>query len=201
MSRSQSFLIPGLWIAWLVYWYAAAWRTKASQYHEPPLSQLSHIVPLSFGVMLLFFPAVAGGMLRGRVLPRADGWHYVGAALTAAGLAFAVAARIQLGGNWSGTVTLKQDHTLIRSGPYRWVRHPIYTGLLLAVFGTALAVGEWRGVLAIGFVVAAFLRKIAIEERFMREHFGAAYAEYSREVPALLPLRRPRLHEPTQARR
>ena len=87
-------------------------------------------------------------------------------------------------------VTLKQDHELIRSGPYRWVRHPIYTGLLLAVLGSAIALGEWRGLIALALVTAAFLRKIAIEERFLTEQFGGVYAHYSRKVPSLVPLHR-----------
>jgi protein-S-isoprenylcysteine O-methyltransferase Ste14 len=87
-------------------------------------------------------------------------------------------------------VTLKQDHELIRTGPYRWVRHPTYTGLLLAVLGTAIALGEWRGVIAFVLVTAAFVRKIAIEERFLTRHFGEAYMHYRREVSSLVPLLR-----------
>ena len=87
-------------------------------------------------------------------------------------------------------VTLKQDHELIRSGPYRWVRHPIYTGLLLAILGSAIALGEWRGLIALVLVAAAVLRRIAIEERFLTQQFGAAYARYRAEVPALVPMPR-----------
>ena len=88
-------------------------------------------------------------------------------------------------------MTLKQEHELIRTGPYRWAWHPIYTGLLLAVLGTAIALGEWRGVIALVLVTAAFLRKIAIKERFLREHFGEVYAHsVARKVPSLVPLHR-----------
>jgi hypothetical protein len=76
----------------------------------------------------------------------------VGAALTALGLSFTSWARVHLGRNWSGTVTLKDDHALIRTGPYRRVRHPIYSGALLALAGTVLAVGQWRGVIALALV-------------------------------------------------
>ncbi len=85
-------------------------------------------------------------------------------------------------------MTLKQDHTLTRSGPYRFVRHPIYTGLLLAIFGSGvIALGEWRGLVALALVTAAFLRKIQIEERFLQERFGDAYSRYRHEVAALIP--------------
>ena len=111
----------------------------------------------------------------------------LGAALTLAGIAFAIWARVWIAGNWSSDVTLKRDHELITTGPYRWVRHPIYTGVLLAILGTALAVGEWRGLLAVVLAGAAFWRKLGIEEAVMRRQFGAAYDRYAENVPALIP--------------
>jgi protein-S-isoprenylcysteine O-methyltransferase Ste14 len=107
--------------------------------------------------------------------------------LTLAGLLVAVWARVHIGRNWSGTITVKEDHDLITSGPYSLVRHPIYTGLLLALSAFALARGEWRGVIAVALAFWAFWRKLRIEERWMREQFGVAYEEYSRRVSALIP--------------
>jgi protein-S-isoprenylcysteine O-methyltransferase Ste14 len=107
--------------------------------------------------------------------------------LVVLGLAFAVWARIHLGRNWSGAVTVKDDHELIRTGPYGLVRHPIYSGLLLAVLGTAIAFGEWRSLLALGFLTIAFLFKLHREERFMSESFPDDYPRYRAEVPALIP--------------
>jgi len=92
-----------------------------------------------------------------------------------------------LGGNWSGSVTLKREHEIIRSGPYRWIRHPIYTGLLLAFVGSALARPEWRGGLAVLIVVVALWRKLRLEERWLAELFGPAYSDYKRHSWALLP--------------
>ena len=103
------------------------------------------------------------------------------------GLAFSVAGRVWLGDNWSGTVTLKQDHELIRSGPYRWVRHPIYTGLLLAILGSAIALGEWRGLVALALVAVAFLRKVAIEERFLARTIRRSLRTLSRRSPGIGP--------------
>ena len=91
------------------------------------------------------------------------------------------------GGNWSGTVTVKEDHELIRTGPYGIVRHPIYTGLLFAILGSTVAFGEWRGLLAFGLLTIAFLFKLRREERFMSESFPNDYARYRVEVPALIP--------------
>ena len=84
-------------------------------------------------------------------------------------------------------MTIKVDHELVTSGPYRMVRHPIYTGLLLAFLGTAIARGEWRGLLAVALALWAFWRKSRVEERLMREQFGGAYEEYSQRVAALIP--------------
>ena len=92
-----------------------------------------------------------------------------------------------LAGNWSGTVTLKQDHSLTRTGPYRLVRHPIYTGILTALLGSAIAEAERRGFAGLALIILAFLRKIAIEERFLIAQFGEAYARYRAEVSALIP--------------
>ena len=84
-------------------------------------------------------------------------------------------------------MTVKQDHKLVRNGPYALVRHPIYTGVLLALIGSALAVDKWRALIGLTVVALGFLRKIVIEERFMSAEFGEAYARYRAEVPALIP--------------
>jgi protein-S-isoprenylcysteine O-methyltransferase Ste14 len=110
----------------------------------------------------------------------------LGIAILAGGLGFAGWARRHLGRNWSGWVTVKDDHTLICTGPYRLVRHPIYSGLLLAFAGNALAIGEWRGVLAVAFGFLAFVLKLRIEEARMRETFPE-YDRYTQQVAALIP--------------
>jgi protein-S-isoprenylcysteine O-methyltransferase Ste14 len=150
-------------------------------------SRLSHIVLLLAGVALLMSHRLAGPLLTLRFLPAAAWTFWLGAALVAAGIAVAIWARVHLAGNWSGTVTLKQDHSLTRDGPYRFVRHPIYTGILLAILGSAIAEGEWRGLVGLGLITLSFLRKITIEERFLTAAFGGAYARYRAEVPALIP--------------
>jgi len=96
-------------------------------------------------------------------------------------------ARIYLGRNWSGVAALKADHEPVTSGPYGLVRHPIYSGLALAFIGTALALGQWRGVLAVVLMLIAIWHRVAVEERLMRQQFGAAYDAYVRCVRAWLP--------------
>ena len=96
-------------------------------------------------------------------------------------------ARLHLGGNWSGTVTIKRGHTLVRTGPYAVVRNPIYTGLLVAALGTAIALGHLRDLAATGTLLALYLYKIRVEERFMTEQFSEQYLQYKRETKTLIP--------------
>jgi protein-S-isoprenylcysteine O-methyltransferase Ste14 len=181
-----------LWLVWAVYWCIAGLNAKTTRRREGVASQLTHMVPLLLGVGIMMSPRLAGPYLAMRYLPRAPLLFWLGFALVAIGLGFSVLARVWLGGNWSGLVTLKQDHELIRSGPYSLVRHPIYTGILLAVLGSAIAMGEWRGLLGVALFAGAFLRKIRIEEQFMALQFGADYARYRNDVPALIPMPRRR---------
>jgi protein-S-isoprenylcysteine O-methyltransferase Ste14 len=176
-----------LWLAWLAYWMVAAANVKAVRRREPFATRFGHIALSVLAAALLAFPDRRLTWLDQRFLPPTMIAYWLGLIMLAVGIAFAVWARHDLGRNWSGTVTVKQDHELIRSGPYRLVRHPIYTGLLLAILGTAVAFGEWRGLLAFGLLTGSLLLKLRIEERFMGESFPDEYARYRAEVPALIP--------------
>jgi protein-S-isoprenylcysteine O-methyltransferase Ste14 len=180
-------LIPALWYLWIAVWVIWAFRTKRVVRAESIGSRVSHLVPLGLGILLLSSSSFAGSWLSMRMYVQTPWTFWCGTALVAIGLGHAVWARAHLAGNWSGTVTLKQDHSLTRSGPYRLTRHPIYTGILAAVLGSAIAEAEWRGYLALVLITAAFLRKIRIEEGFLTSQFGDAYARYRAEVPALIP--------------
>lgn len=189
MDLLHRHLFPALWLAWGAYWLISAANTKTSRRVESSASRARHVLPLMVAMLLLWPPTLPGGFLCQRLLPAGPVSFFSGAVVTALGLAFAAWARVHLGRNWSGIVTLKQDHELIRSGPYAWVRHPIYSGLLLALIGSAIARGEWRGVLAVAIAAAAFWVKLRLEERWMVETFGEAYRRYRAEVSALIPLR------------
>ena len=186
MTIAGANLIGGLWVAWTAYWLIASRSAKQDRRQESPLSRASHIVPLIVAAWLLWTPRIPG-VLGERFLPDAPATFWTGFALVVLGLGFTVWARIVLGRNWSGIVTVKQDHELVTEGPYRWVRHPIYTGLLIAFAGSAIARGEWRGVLAVVIVFAGFWRKLKLEERWMIETFGDAYLRYRAKVRALIP--------------
>jgi protein-S-isoprenylcysteine O-methyltransferase Ste14 len=184
-------LFPAIWIAWAGYWWVRSRGVKPAERIESPASRLLHVIPLLVAFALLAFDRVPGSALNDRFYPWAPWMFWLSAAVTVAGLAFTVWARAHLGGNWSGIVTVKAGHELVTSGPYAIVRHPIYTGLLLAFVGSALARGEWRGLLAVVIAFAALWRKLHVEERWMRERFGPQYAAYARRVPALIPFARP----------
>jgi protein-S-isoprenylcysteine O-methyltransferase Ste14 len=187
LAVSLRFLIPAMWLAWAVFWTVAARRTKPARWRESVGSRTSHVVPLLACAALLAEPRWLPPILSARVAPPGRLFPVFGTVIIAAGLGFAVWARTHLGRNWSGIVTVKQDHALVRTGPYRAVRHPIYTGLLLALIGTAMAIGEWRGVVAVIFALIGFLWKIQVEEKRMRENFPE-YAHYRRQTSALIPL-------------
>ena len=176
-----------LWVAWFLCWYIAAFGTKRTVRHESLASRLGHVVPLMIGVWLIASPNPPLGALDHRIIAGSWVTYWSFAALTAAGLLFTVWARVHLGRNWSGTVTVKEEHTLITSGPYAAVRHPIYTGLLTALLASALAGGSWREL--IGFLIscAALWRKLRLEETWMEQTFGDAYIAYKSRVRALIP--------------
>jgi protein-S-isoprenylcysteine O-methyltransferase Ste14 len=186
VSVTGANLIGALWLAWAVYWFVSARNAKDNRRVESAASRAGHILPLIIGAALLWLPRFRG-VLSERFVPDTPATFFIGVAVLVFGLAFSIWARRTLGRNWSGVVTVKQDHELVRSGPYRFVRHPIYTGLLIAFVGTAIARGEWRGIVAILIVFAALWRKLKVEERFMIETFGDAYLRYRAEVRALIP--------------
>ena len=186
MTRPAGLAIALLWAGWLLIWVLAAFAAKPVARRESIPSRLVHVVPLVIAATLLGARSLPG-WLGARFVASSVTLDTLALALVALGLGFSVWARHALGGNWSGTVTLKHEHTIVRSGPYRVIRHPIYTGLLVAIVGTALARGEWRGAVALLLVAVALLRKIDLEERWLGEAFGPAYAEYRARSWALFP--------------
>ena len=179
-----------IWIGWLISWIAAAfWRAPTQKRAATRDEWVSRILLLA-GAVLLFHSTR-------RMLHETRLWHvgydggYALAGLTFLGIVFAWWARIHLGRLWSGTITLKQDHRIIDTGPYGLVRHPIYTGLIVSILATAAAQATVTGLLGAAAIVIGLWLKARIEERFLTAELGAeAYGSYRRRVPMLVPFLR-----------
>jgi protein-S-isoprenylcysteine O-methyltransferase Ste14 len=176
-----------IWFAWCILWLLMAAWSKPSKRTEFPWQRLEHVIPMVFGFLLIYDRRFAWSWLGPRIVADNSVIAAIGLLLTAGGLIFAVWARIALGANWSGTVTIKSGHNLIRRGPYRWIRHPIYTGLLVSVVGTVLLQGEVRSLVGFGVILFALYRKAKREERFLSEEFGNGFAEHAKHTGMFLP--------------
>jgi protein-S-isoprenylcysteine O-methyltransferase Ste14 len=177
-----------VWIAWIVSWLLAAfWASRTEK--RPALSWETFIyrIALAAGAVLLT-PWAA------RTLTAPPLWHvgfygaYALAGLTLAGLLFAWWGRIHIGRLWSGTITRKEGHRVVDTGPYALVRHPIYTGLIFAVFATAFAQATASALAGAALIALGLWLKARIEERFLTAELGAdAYGAYRGRVPMLVP--------------
>lgn len=174
------------WDLWIVSWAVAAVWSRRAVARPAALDEIVHWLPTVVGFGLLAFGSIATRFTPLWVLPEAAGWVLAGAC--AAGLLFTWWARIWLGSLWSGSVSRKDDHTVIQTGPYRLVRHPIYTGLILAAFAQAAAIGQGANLLGAALMTLGFWLKARLEERFLSQELGVeAYADYRRRTPMLIP--------------
>jgi protein-S-isoprenylcysteine O-methyltransferase Ste14 len=176
-----------LWITFYAPWLIAALRTKRTVERADWGRRLYYYIPVVLGCYLMFGFYSDVPWLQHRFLPRTQAMAITAIIITFAGMAFALWARVYLGQNWSSAPTIKEHHQLIRSGPYQLVRHPIYSGILLAMFGTFLANGKVRGAVAVVLLWIGWRVKSRMEEEFMVRTFGAEYEEYRRTAGALFP--------------
>lgn len=175
------------WIVFALYWFVSAQKLKAVKQHEPYQERLVYMVGMVTAYILMFNDLLSRGWLGKRFVPTLASIGETGVAVTVVGVALAIWARWHLGENWSAMVTLKEGHELIRSGPYGRIRHPIYTGMLVAFAGTALALGEYRGLIALGIAITSFYLKAKKEERFLAQEFGERFSEHVQRTGMFLP--------------
>jgi len=175
------------WIVLGVVWVVTALTTKRSRRVEPSASRILHLVYMTVAFALLFRRDLRIGELGIRVVPNSLPIASIGFAVTVLGAAFAIWARIILGANWSGVVSVKENHVLVRRGPYQIVRHPIYAGGLLAMLGTALVYGQAACFLAVLLAFMGWWFKARREEQFMLQEFGEQYRLYRERVKQLIP--------------
>src|ERR1700731_5390587 len=181
------YLIEGPWIVFVAYWAVGALKTRRTERKESFSSRYGILVLEIAGFALLFMDEAEIGMLGQRVIPRTYTLAIIGVVLTWAGIALALWARWHLGQYWSARVTIKEDHKLIRTGPYACFRHPIYSGIDLAAVGGALVIDRWRCVVGVGLVILGYCIKARNEESMLAAQFGEAFKENCRLTGFLLP--------------
>jgi protein-S-isoprenylcysteine O-methyltransferase Ste14 len=183
MTRLQVIVAAVPWLVFSLYWEIAAKSAAAAKSAESSSSRGVHLFLTNAALLLeiVQFPWF------GRFLPATYWVIVVGSAVTVFGLFVAIWARRHLGRNWSGEITIKVEHELIRSGPYRRLRHPIYTGILIMYVGTAIVTGTRLALVGVAMAAVAYVRKIRLEEANMRVAFGPAYDAYCSESWALVP--------------
>ncbi len=176
-----------MWTLLGIYWLWNARRAGNIAVQEAPWWRLARLAILTLTFLLLLSPWLRIGFLGARFLPETSAARVVGVAVTGLGILLCVWARVCLGTYWSDKVILQTAHQLVRSGPYRYLRHPIYSGVLLGILGSAIAIGEGRGIAALAMLGVNYFAKARREERMLAGHFGAEYAEYRKQAGFLVP--------------
>ncbi|HKS75409.1 MAG TPA: isoprenylcysteine carboxylmethyltransferase family protein [Terriglobales bacterium] len=187
LTVHSDYLIEIPWIAFLLYWIVSALKTKRTVHREPLGWRFGIMLVEAFGFALFFGKARNLPVLRRPVLRPSEGLAIAGIVLTWTGIAVAIWARRHLGEYWSGRITLKEDHKLIRTGPYAYFRHPIYSGIDLAAIGSGLAINQWRCVVGLAIIIFGFCVKAWREERLLRSQFGEEFEAHRRATGFLLP--------------
>jgi protein-S-isoprenylcysteine O-methyltransferase Ste14 len=168
------------------YWISSARRVKPVAERQSWLASQAHRAPAALGGILLWFHAPPDRTSL-RLLPNTNLERAVGAAVCVLGLLVAIWARRTLAGNWSSTITFKQGHELVQAGPYRFARHPIYSGMLLVCLGTAIAGARLHCWLGFLILCASLWIKLRQEESLLLRHFSDDYPAYRARVKALVP--------------
>jgi protein-S-isoprenylcysteine O-methyltransferase Ste14 len=175
------------WLVIFVLWAILGFAVKQTVGSRSDVRARIAVWGVMLAWLILFIDDMRPGVLAERFLPMDQTIAYVGLAITIIGLGFAVWARFVIGRNWGGMITVQQDHKLMRKGPYGIVRHPIYSGFMLATLGTAIIVGQIGGLISVALIVISWGYKARLEETLMVEQFGAEYEDYRRHVKALIP--------------
>jgi protein-S-isoprenylcysteine O-methyltransferase Ste14 len=173
------------WLLAILVWVFSALSVKPTKERQPVIGRLLYI-GLTAIVAVLLNSGIRETVLTRVVLPHTLRTAIVADVIVFGGLVIAVWARVVLGGNWSSRVTLKENHKLIQRGPYRLVRHPIYSGLLLMIFGTAILGGHLSGLAAVMICFCGFWIKLRQEEALLTRRLPG-YSDYMARTKALVP--------------
>lgn len=180
-------IVRACWGIFLIVWLFAAASTKHSVFRERREQRTRYSILLVVAYLLLLNGRRLPYPLDARVIPQTEAIAWAGAFLCIAGLAFSIWARATLGRNWSAMVTLKEGHELIEGGPYRLVRHPIYTGMMTMFLATAIVLGHLGGIVGALLVFVSFWIKLGHEEKLMLKQFPDQYGAYQKRVKRIIP--------------
>ncbi len=186
MQFAPDLIIPICWLIFLVFWLISSFFVKAIAERKSFASSLPYRIPLIIGAVVLWHIRWGRGPMNLSLTPCTMVTLWAGAVISVAGLFITLWARVTLGSNWSSEVRFKQGHELIKTGPYRFVRHPIYTGILLMCLAIAIAYGRLHHWLGVCIIVIGLWIKLKQEEEVMRQHFPD-YPDYCKHVKALVP--------------
>jgi protein-S-isoprenylcysteine O-methyltransferase Ste14 len=181
------YLITGPWVVFVAYWLIGAWKTRRTVSQESFASRYGVLFLEISGYVLLFTGLGRVGVLDRRPVASTYPLATAGLAFTWIGIALAIWARRHLGRYWSARVTVKEDHKLIRTGPYAHLRNPIYSGLDLAAIGGVLAIDKWGCVAGAVLLITAYWIKAKKEESMLSAQFGEAFEEHRRRTGFLFP--------------
>jgi protein-S-isoprenylcysteine O-methyltransferase Ste14 len=182
--RDSLLISAGLWFAMDVYWSIAEKKKHQTKSQESAESRRRHGLLTMSGLLLLFFP-IPG--LTGQFVPDTRTTALVGLGIQIGFNLFYFYARFYLGKLWSGAITIMSGHELIQTGPYRFLRHPMYTGMLGMAAGTAIVSGQYHALLGVALFVVAYARKIRMEDRVLAAEFGEPFSIYRKRTAALIP--------------
>jgi protein-S-isoprenylcysteine O-methyltransferase Ste14 len=187
-SHALITIVHWSWGAFIAVWIVTALRVKRTRSTESFRGQLTYRVITVLGAVLVFATRL-DGVPNLPIVPWSPVLLDIGAALTVIGILFACWARFHLGRNWSGNITIKSDHELIRTGPYARIRHPIYTGIFIAILGMCFVTDLWRSVLGFALIILGFWIKARREEAVLAQEFGPKFTEHQRLTGMFLPRR------------
>jgi len=180
-------LVGAVWTAFAAFWLVEGVKAKRAETRESAGERFAHILLMATAFYLVAFSDPRLGKLNERFMGERRWVTDLGVALAFAGVGFAVWARHHIGRYWSARVSIVTEHKLIRTGPYGRIRHPIYTGILVGLAGTALVVGEYRALVGVGIALFGFATKARKEEAYLAARFGREFAEHRRRTGFLLP--------------
>jgi protein-S-isoprenylcysteine O-methyltransferase Ste14 len=174
------FIVLVAWVIFWIYWVTASIGVKAGR------TRWARLAGIRVVIVLLVLVLVRAKVFKGQTITTDPWLEGAGLAIFVTGLAVAVWARVYLGRNWGTPMSQKVDPELVTTGPYRKIRHPIYSGIILAMVGTAVAV-SWYWLVAVALVGGYFVYSAVMEERYMTQLFPDAYPHYKRSTKMLVP--------------